>query len=153
LCVRTLDTFHMQVPGHPLYVPGSGSLNPLYCVAWAVPLSYLVLWIGHCGPLVFSRIPQRIGDLSYGVYIWHMVVINTVLFFHLPDRMNWLPAGVQMLVFASTFAAAALSWQLIERPALRLKPYSSHVTTRTISPPGSSHTTAMPLGVAHSRIR
>lgn len=48
---------------------------------WGFALSYLALWVGYQGPRVLACITARMGDLSYGVYIWHMVVINLVLYY------------------------------------------------------------------------
>ena len=56
------------------------------------------------------------NDLSYGLYLYHMPVINVLLFLGLFS----VTANVFVAVFLS-FAAASLSWYLIERPALRHK--------------------------------
>lgn len=54
-------------------------------------------------------------DLSYGVYIWHMVVINVLLV-----------AGMKVPVVALllTVLMAVVSWFFIEKPSLKLKKYS-----------------------------
>ncbi|MCR9191715.1 MAG: acyltransferase [Gammaproteobacteria bacterium] len=55
-------------------------------------------------------------DLSYGVYLYHMQVVCTLMSLGLlHSQYLWI------LVFASTFALAALSWFLVEKPALTLK--------------------------------
>ena len=55
-------------------------------------------------------------DLSYGIYIYHMLVLNTFV------QVGWSGAG-RYLVAATGVAivAAAASWLIVERPALRLK--------------------------------
>jgi len=120
--IRMLDVLHLAGP-RPLYQESSA--HPAYCLAWALLLSYLVLWVGHYGPRVFSQITRRIGDVSYGVYIWHMVVVNIVLYLGLSQKLAGVPAATQTLVVLGTFAVAGLSWWYIEKPALRWKPYSS----------------------------
>lgn len=60
-------------------------------------------------------------DISYGVYIWHMVVINFLLVAGLSSPMSTL---VLVVVLAFT------SWYLIEKPALKLKKYSIRYDNR-----------------------
>ncbi|MEV4656117.1 acyltransferase [Micromonospora sp. NPDC049301] len=89
----------------------------------AVPLAYLVYWVGHRGPRVLRGLTARIGDLSFGAYIWHMPVINLLLWAGVD---NWRVRGTPLvlLVVAITLACAYASWNLVERPALQLKRYS-----------------------------
>ena len=55
-----------------------------------------------------------VGRISYGLYLWHWVT---------PRMIEPLPIaeGRTLIAFALAFAASALSFQFIERPALRLK--------------------------------
>ena len=106
--------------------------GPTWDLVRVIPLSYVVVWFGYNGPKLFSKITTKIGDLSYGVYIWHMVVINVFLFFNLPLKLSWIPSSIfQLLVFAITFAIAKLSWTFIEKPCLRMKNFSSRTLTET----------------------
>jgi len=56
------------------------------------------------------------NDISYGVYIYHMLVINSFL------SLGWL-GSVSILFYCivATCLIAFLSWQLIEKPALYVK--------------------------------
>lgn len=105
--VRTIDVFHIEA---------NVGLRALY-YAGALPLSYLIFFIGYRGPQFLAKIPRRIGDLSYGSYIWHMFVVDVILHF----GWGW-PAWS---VLPATLVIAALSWWLVEAPALRLKRYST----------------------------
>jgi peptidoglycan/LPS O-acetylase OafA/YrhL len=58
----------------------------------------------------------RKSDFSYGLYIYHMPIINTLIYLQLFDRRYNLLA-----VIIISLVAATLSWYLIERPALRHK--------------------------------
>ncbi|HSY08598.1 MAG TPA: acyltransferase [Steroidobacteraceae bacterium] len=58
----------------------------------------------------------RRNDLSYGVYIYHMPVANTLLAVGLGGRAIGFPCAI----FATLLCAYA-SWRLIEKPALHLK--------------------------------
>lgn len=56
------------------------------------------------------------NDFSYGMYLYHMPVINLLLF------LGWFTAhGSVVAAFAVSTAAALLSWFLVEKPALSLK--------------------------------
>jgi len=56
------------------------------------------------------------NDISYGIYIWHMPIVNQLIYLQYH--------GDQFNVFISVFLSvmlAAFSWIFIERPALSLK--------------------------------
>jgi peptidoglycan/LPS O-acetylase OafA/YrhL len=55
-------------------------------------------------------------DLSCGVYLWHMPVITALVNLGLQKEIDLL-----MPVFLITFCLAAISWFLIEKPAMKLK--------------------------------
>lgn len=59
------------------------------------------------------------NDISYGIYIYHMIFINFFVQYHdLGHRLTFLK------VYLLTIFAATLSWFLIEKPALKLKRYA-----------------------------
>lgn len=55
------------------------------------------------------------GDLSYGIYLWHLIVL-LALQAALPDLAPWPFAG---LVLGATLVLAGLSWVLVEQPLMR----------------------------------
>lgn len=66
-------------------------------------------------PQTLTRYVAR-NDFSYGLYLYHMPVINLLIF------MGWFTAhGNLMAAFAMSAACALLSWYLVERPALKHK--------------------------------
>ena len=79
---------------------------------------YLALWLA-----LTPRLPvipaARFGDLSYGLYIYGWPVEQAVVWL-LGGRALWWQ--VFAIALPVTAAIAFLSWHLIERPALRLKP-------------------------------
>ena len=79
---------------------------------------YLALWLA-----LTPRLPviptARFGDLSYGLYIYGWPVEAAVVWL-LGGRALWWQ--VFAIALPVTAAIAFLSWHLIERPALRLKP-------------------------------
>ena len=79
---------------------------------------YLALWLA-----LTPRLPiipaARFGDLSYGIYIYGWPVEQGVIWL-LGGRAVWWQ--VFLLALPAAAALAFLSWHLVERPALRLKP-------------------------------
>lgn len=89
-------------------------------VAIEVIMNLILAWFIF--RVAYMRLPsmnwmQRIPDLSYGIYIYHWCLLQ--LFFY------WMPHLSVIELFALTFPAtvgmAALSWYIIEKPALRSK--------------------------------
>jgi peptidoglycan/LPS O-acetylase OafA/YrhL len=88
--------------------------------AWAATLTRpllagVVLSAAFTMPGLAGR-SLRGHDISYGLYLWHMVVINALAQLGLVGawRFGALAAGIAVLL-------AALSWRFVERPALSLK--------------------------------
>ncbi len=86
-----------------------------------ISVAILALLIIKCSTQKITVLPgiQRFierNDFSYGLYLYHMPVINFLLFETMFSRIaGWL------LVLPVSAAAATLSWYLVERPALRHK--------------------------------
>lgn len=84
---------------------------------------YLALWLA-----LNRRLPMipaaRFGDLSYGLYIYGWPVEQTVVWL-LGRHAEWWQ--VFLIALPATAAIAFLSWHLVERPALRLKPGARRV--------------------------
>jgi peptidoglycan/LPS O-acetylase OafA/YrhL len=87
---------------------------------------YLALWLA-LRPRLLVIPAARFGDLSYGLYIYGWPVEAGVM---------WLSGGrapwwqVFLIALPAASAMAFLSWHLVERPMLRLKPDSRWTTTR-----------------------
>lgn len=67
----------------------------------------------------FNNLSQKTlkhNDISYGVYIYHMLVVNSFVSLALLEKTIYLT-----LVLAITIIMATISWVFIEKPALRLK--------------------------------
>jgi len=79
-------------------------------------LGYVVLYLAYV-PAGFLRQFNRLGDYSYGIYIFAYPTQKAVMAY-------WPEFNVYQLFpvsFAITLLLAVLSWHLLERPALRLK--------------------------------
>lgn len=81
----------------------------------ALPLGYLMLWLGAALPL---RAVGRRNDLSYGMYIYAFPVQQILVLLGVPR--GGLPLYV-LLSIGATLPLAVLSWVAVERPAQRLK--------------------------------
>lgn len=102
-------------------LPFSGA----YRVALLMLLGVVVVSLAYTTPRISERI-LRGNDLSYGVYIYHGLLLNIFV------TLNW--TGSVMYVYAlivCTFFAAMLSWLLIEKPFLRKK--KSQPTSATLN--------------------
>jgi peptidoglycan/LPS O-acetylase OafA/YrhL len=79
---------------------------------------YLALWLA-LNPHLPVIPAARFGDISYGLYIYGWPVEQTVM---------WLSGGraawwqVFLIALPAASAIALLSWHLVEKPMLRLKP-------------------------------
>lgn len=98
-----------------------------YVEYWAVEKNVLVLLAtktllaGVVLSFVFSfaGLSHRVlgnNDISYGVYIYHMVVINVLVEWGFVG--GFLPLAIAIIL---TMVIGYLSWRLIEKPALSLK--------------------------------
>ena len=77
-------------------------------------------WLG-------SRPMVTLGMLSYGIYLWHEGVLDIYRdIFDVPVFTGSLPAALVATV-AGSVAAAAVSYVVVERPALSLKDRSRHL--------------------------
>ncbi|MEZ6028743.1 MAG: acyltransferase [Hyphomonadaceae bacterium] len=119
--VTGLALYRLSLTGawrHAAGVVGAGLLAASMTVdvlepAQALGLGLATIWIAAGWP----RLPDaaRFGDLSYGVYIVHFPIIQTVIALGL-FASPWIGAGLSL---GGAAIAAFLLWHLVERPSLR----------------------------------
>ena len=68
-----------------------------------------------------NRFLTYTGTISYGLYLLHKIPFDMAHAF----RLERYPVLSLPILLAAGYAMAALSWNLLERPFLRLKPGSS----------------------------
>ena len=85
-------------------------------VLFAPLLAYVVLVVAYHPRLVWPAF-NRVGDYSYGVYVYAFPIQQTLV-----QRIPGIePAPLFALALASTLVVAVLSWHWLEQPALGLK--------------------------------
>ncbi|MEN3360567.1 MAG: hypothetical protein V7637_4549, partial [Mycobacteriales bacterium] len=72
------------------------------------------------GGVLAHPVSRYLGRISYGVFLWHLLVLRGLY-----SLTGWEPftgrvGVVAVLTIAGSVCVAALSWALVERPALRL---------------------------------
>ena len=93
---------------------------PIGTLAFVLSAPFVGIWTVWIGRTVhLDRYLKRIGDLSYGVYIYGFPIQRlAVTAFEGEPNVFWLSYAVAM---PATFIAALLSWRLVERPVLSRK--------------------------------
>jgi peptidoglycan/LPS O-acetylase OafA/YrhL len=87
---------------------GGNNMSPVYLL----PLAGLVVSLAMSVPQLSDRILRR-HDISYGLYLYHMLVINLLVGLAAPS--GWVSPAAAIIV---SLGLAALSWTLIEKPYL-----------------------------------
>ena len=93
--------------------------EPVSNLLVALALPYLVIYVAYEAPRRLRAL-TRPGDVSYGLYLLAFPVGQTIL--HLAGRDALGPLALLAIAFPVTYLLALLSWRLVERPALALKP-------------------------------
>ncbi len=102
-------------------------------------------WICGAGAL------RTIGKYSYAMYVFHMLLLQGGRQL-LPSDLDAI-GGVRLLallsstvatVFGASFAAALLSWHILEAPMLRLKRYFPGPSTMALTAEGGGSADSMP---------
>jgi peptidoglycan/LPS O-acetylase OafA/YrhL len=83
-----------------------------------VVLPYAVLSFATARPACFG-LAGRLGDFSYGIYVYGFLIEQTVSHYLKTDGRPLSNFGLSLF---PTLLLAAVSWHLIERPFIKLKP-------------------------------
>lgn len=108
LVVAPLLVMLISIGSGPLFESSGNRLGLIYFIAY----SALILWLAFSTPYF-----NLAFDVSYGLYIWHMPIINLLLLLSINNAI----VGLALISLM-----AGISWFLIENPALKLKKKSMH---------------------------
>ncbi|WP_454835900.1 acyltransferase family protein [Pseudomonas lini] len=86
-------------------------------LALFVSLPYLLLYLAYRRP-VFVKGMRRLGDLSYGTYLFAFPIQQSLVFMSNKSINGWWLAVVTTVI---SMGLAWLSWRFIEKPAMKLK--------------------------------
>lgn len=90
-------------------------LDKFHLVSYTLlPIFVLLIGISYSKPL--NYIPHRIGDISYGVYIYGFLVQQTLM-----NYFDLNSISLAILSLLCTYLLAYLSWYLIEKKMLKFK--------------------------------
>lgn len=107
-----------QLVGEPVGFLGAlAALVPpaafeLFCLGSA----YILFWLAAV-PRGAVREYNRVGDYSYGMYVWAFPLHQSII-------AVWRDLPIfqsTMLAFVATLSVAVVSWHLVEKPALKLR--------------------------------
>lgn len=115
LPVYMLYTHFMRTHGFRL----DNSISPLLFF----PLVAIVFIAAYSAPDLARKTLRR-QDISYGIYIYHIPIMNMFLYYHYKSSLMY--TGLVLLI---TLAVALASWFLIERPCLKQKHHTIHPVT------------------------
>lgn len=80
----------------------------------ALLLCSCALWAGLGAPVVVGVL--RGNDISYGLYVYHMLVVNTLV------ALGYAGVGPIVVALAVSVVIAVLSWRYLEQIVLRRRP-------------------------------
>lgn len=100
-CIMT-KSFPSYQPANPL-----GFISNLLLSVLTISMAFTVPKLNHI---------LRGNDISYGLYIYHMPILNVFVTFNLKGDIKYL-----WMVLITTYIFAILSWALIEKRILQLK--------------------------------
>jgi peptidoglycan/LPS O-acetylase OafA/YrhL len=118
--IATLANVGYRIGPPDPYGNGSGIFFPrLMVVSFALVLASVLMRDERTvlGRVLSARFLVAAGTVSYGIYLWHFLIVK-----RLSTTPVWWSEGTNLiLVLALTFAVAATSWIVLERPLLRAK--------------------------------
>ncbi|MEO3775093.1 acyltransferase [Micromonospora sp. B9E7] len=132
----TLDLYRERVPINDALGIGSAvalGLSLLFGGFFVIGLpafAYLLVWLSVRMPRQLHWVGRK-NDYSYGIYIYGFVFQQVMASLGW-SRWGYVPFAAMSV--AAAFAAAFVSWKLVERPALRLKDWTPGFVARRSSP-------------------
>jgi peptidoglycan/LPS O-acetylase OafA/YrhL len=110
------------VAGPLTLAPAPGGAAVLKEAGYALVAALLLVpaALGPGGPILGSAPLRLLGRWSYGIFLWHLVVLDAVYRLTGWADFSGRTLPVAVLTGLGAVALGGLSWVLVERPALRL---------------------------------
>jgi peptidoglycan/LPS O-acetylase OafA/YrhL len=110
------------VAGPLTLAPSSGGAAVLKEAGYALVAALLLVpaALGTRAPVLGSAPLRLLGRWSYGIFLWHLVVLDAVYRITGWPDFSGRTVAVAVLTALGAAALGGLSWVLVERPALRL---------------------------------
>ncbi|GAB1623736.1 acyltransferase [Agarivorans albus] len=121
--LATWMSLNYLVPGAPSQSLGQAYLAPLFSMLCAVAL-LAAHFSRYCSWLLDNRLFSHIATLSFGIYLWHYLIMEIIRILWVPQYhymgMEDIAFGLQIgaLVVCLSWTIAALSFYLLEKPIL-----------------------------------
>ncbi|NJC12331.1 acyltransferase [Micromonospora profundi] len=131
----TLDLYRERVPINDALGIGSAlalGLSLLFGGFFVIGLpafAYLLVWLSVRMPRQVHWVGRK-NDYSYGIYIYGFIFQQVMASLGW-SRWGYVPFAAMSV--AAAFAAAFVSWKLVEQPALRLKDWTPRFVARRSS--------------------
>jgi len=88
-----------------------------------VVLSFTTISIAYTAPAIANKLFKG-NDISYGVYIYHGLVLGVIVQLHLLHNSLYI-----LVILVAAVIIATLSWKFIEKPIMRRKKKTIHKLT------------------------
>jgi peptidoglycan/LPS O-acetylase OafA/YrhL len=90
-----------------------------FMMIYSFPMAFCLVSLAYTLPNLANSI-LRTNDISYGVYIYHGLILTVIVQEKLSNKVNiW-----EVLIL--TFIMAILSWILVEKPCMKMKRKTIH---------------------------
>ncbi|WP_186461843.1 acyltransferase family protein [Mucilaginibacter pallidiroseus] len=98
----------------------SGVIEPVtYTLIKNIILAFTILALAYTAPTLSKKL-LRSNDISYGIYIYHGLILTVAVQLKLANNLNLL------ILVAASYLLAYLSWIGVEKPFLRRKSKTIH---------------------------
>ena len=140
---KNFDAFHAFVKGRfiPFFIaycifglllmPFEVELGNTLSVFLFIPLVFVIMAGAYSNTGLSHKLLNK-NDVSYGIYIFHMPIINFMLYHNMKGSL-----GYPLLAMAVTIVIAIISWRRIEKPSLKLKKHPLNPLYKSQEPKSS----------------
>jgi peptidoglycan/LPS O-acetylase OafA/YrhL len=101
---------------HILGFTTGNTINPINFIL----LSILIFSVSYSFQKLSDNLLNK-NDISYGVYIYHMLFVNLFVFYEYTNNVSFV-----FMVISLTILSGILSWIVVEKPILKSKKESIH---------------------------